>query len=169
MKLKLGFFLLKNPSPLEISNGLAWEERQQQETQFFDSSPWKEQNLDRTRVGIDNLRNLFQQLLDNHIEHELPKVRKEVEKLLWNTERELAQIGPERSSIGQIRMFLAHISMDFFNLTKAAVDGSYGGRESPFFAAGPKTDTRLRARIHEVNEQFASQMRTQAAKRRMKN
>jgi hypothetical protein len=146
---------------------LSWEERQRQETRFFNSSPWKEQDLDKTRVGIDNLRNFLQQLLDNHIEYELPKVRKELESLLRVTESELAHIGPERSSIGQIRMFLTHTSMEFFNLTKAAVDGSYGGRDSVFFAAGTKTDTRLRARLHIVNEQFAAYMRTQAAKRRM--
>lgn len=167
VKLKLGFFLLKNPSPSDINEGLSWEERQRQETRFFNSSPWKEQDLDKTRVGIDNLRNFLQQLLDNHIEYELPKVRKELESLLRVTESELAHIGPERSSIGQIRMFLTHTSMEFFNLTKAAVDGSYGGRDSVFFAAGTKTDTRLRARLHIVNEQFAAYMRTQAAKRRM--
>jgi GTP-binding protein EngB required for normal cell division len=169
VKLKLGFFLLKNPSPSDLNEGLSWEERQRQETRFFNSSPWKEQNLDKTRVGIDNLRNFLQQLLDNHIEYELPKVRKEVESLLRITECELAHIGPERSSVGQIRMFLTHISMEFFNLTKAAVDGSYGGRDSVFFAAGTKTDTRLRAGIHMVNEQFAAYMRTEAAKRRMQN
>jgi GTP-binding protein EngB required for normal cell division len=167
VKLKLGFFLLKNPAPLDISKGLSWEERQQKELQFFNSSPWKEQNLDETRVGIENLRNFLQQLLDNHIEHELPKVRKEVELLLRNTESILAQIGPQRSSVGQIRMFLTHTSMEFFNLTKAALDGNYGGKDSVFFAAGTKTETRLRARIHIANERFAAYMRTQAAKRRM--
>ncbi|KAJ4365360.1 hypothetical protein N0V95_000507 [Ascochyta clinopodiicola] len=169
VKLKLGFFLLKNPSPLDISNGLLWDERQQQETQFFSSSPWKEQNLDKTRVGIDNLRSFLQQLLDNHIEHELPKVRKEVESLLRTTEYELAQIGPERSSVGQIRMFLTQTSMEFFNLTKAAIDGNYGGRDSVFFTGTANVDTRLRARIHLVNEQFAACMRTKAARRRLKN
>ncbi|KAH9866334.1 hypothetical protein J1614_008901 [Plenodomus biglobosus] len=169
VKLKLGFFLLKNPSPLEISKGLTWEERQRQETQFFNSNPWKEQNLDISRVGIENLRNFLQGLLDKHIEHELPKVRKEVEVLLRTTERELAQIGPERSSIGQLRLFLTQISMEFFNLTKAAIDGNYGGQNSMFFASGTKMNTRLRARIHMVNEQFASYMRTKAAKRRLRD
>lgn len=166
VKLKLGFFLLKNPSPLEIREGLRWEERQRQEALFFQSSPWKDQNLDMARVGIDNLRNFLQRLLDDHIERELPKVRKEIESLLKDTERELLQIGPERSSVGQIRMFLTHVGMAFHNLTKAAVDGSYGGRDANFFSATRKADNRLRARIHIANEQFAECMRTQAAKRR---
>jgi GTPase SAR1 family protein len=167
VKLKLGFFLLKNPSPLEISKGLSWEERQQQESSFFRSSPWKEQNLDYTRVGIDNLRNSLQTLLDNHIERELPKVRKEVEALLRDTEHELDQIGPERSTVDQIRLFLTHTSMEFFSLTKAAIDGSYGGRDAVFFSAKKKVNNRLRASIHLVNENFAAYMRMNAAKRRV--
>ncbi|KAH3962145.1 hypothetical protein HBI25_218320 [Parastagonospora nodorum] len=166
VKLKLGFFMLKNPSPLDISNGLTWEQRQLQEALFFNTSPWKEQDIDESRVGIDNLRNFLQELLDNHIELELPKVRKEVEVLLRATESKLAQIGPERSSLGQIRMYLANASMEFFNLTKAAVDGNYGGRDSVFFATEAKTNNRLRARIHIVNDEFAAYMRTKAAKRR---
>jgi hypothetical protein len=59
--------------------------------------------------------------------------------------------------------------MEFFNLTKAAVDGSYGGRDAVFFGARQKGDNRLRARIHLANEQFAAYMRTQAAKRRLVN
>lgn len=110
LKLKLGLFLRKHPSPLEISKGLTWEERQRHEAQFFNASPWKEQNLDKSRVGIDNLRNFLQELLDNHIKLETPKVRRDVESLLRTTESELAQIGPERSSICQIRMYLTHTS-----------------------------------------------------------
>ncbi|KAL5401303.1 hypothetical protein PMIN03_011629 [Paraphaeosphaeria minitans] len=167
VKLKLGFFLLKNPSPLEISNGLSWEERQRQENSLFRSSPWKEQNLDYTRVGIDNLRNSLQKLLDNHIERELPKVRKEVGALLRDTENELAQIGPERSTVDQIRLFLTHVSMEFFSLTKAAIDGSYGGRDAIFFGAKKKVENRLRASIHLANEGFAACMEMNAAKRRV--
>ena len=58
--------------------------------------------------------------------------------------------------------------MEFFNLTKAAIDGNYGGQNSMFFASGTKLDTRLRARIHLVNKQFASYMRTKVAKRRLR-
>ncbi|KAL5120177.1 hypothetical protein ACEQ8H_002003 [Pleosporales sp. CAS-2024a] len=159
VKLKLGFFLLKNLSPLDIGKGLSWEERQR---------PWKEQNLDYTRVGIDKLRNFLQVLLDCHIERELPKVRKEVQTLLRDTERQLSQIGPERSTIDQIRLFLTHISMEFYNLAKAAKDGSYCGRDLTFFGAkNMGKNNRLRASIHLENEEFAAHMRTHAAKRRL--
>jgi hypothetical protein len=48
--------------------------RQQQEAQFFNSSPWVEQHLDRSRIGITRLRTFLQQLLANYIDRELPKV-----------------------------------------------------------------------------------------------
>lgn len=168
IKLKLGFFLLKNPSPIELREGISWAERQQKEAQFFSNSPWTEQNLDKQRIGIEKLRIFLQQLLDSHIERELPKVRTEVKSLLSNKERQLAQIGPERSSIGQIRMFLTHISMEFYNITKAAIDGNYDGRDSVFFATTTKSDARLRAKIHMENERFATYMRVHSAKRQIR-
>lgn len=168
VKLKLGFFILKNPSPCELREGTSRERRQQQEAEFFNSSPWVEQNLDKKRVGIDKLRQYLQQLLDSHIERELPKVRKEVELLLSEVNRQLVQIGPERSSIGQIRMFLTQVSMDFYNLAKAAVDGNYDGRDAVFFNAKQESAVRrLRAKIHMANERFATEMRTNAAKRKL--
>lgn len=164
-KLKLGFFLLKNPSPAELRDGWNWTERAHQEVRFFNSSPWKEQNLDRSRVGVERLRHFLQELLDNHIERELPKVRKEVELLLSRTKQELGRIGPERSSTGQMRLFLAQIGMDIYNVTKAALDGDYGGRDSVFFQSGANSVARLRAKVHEENESFAAYMREKSAKR----
>jgi hypothetical protein len=99
----------------------------------------------------------------------LPKVRKEAEVLLTNTERQLVQIGPERSSVGQTRVFLTQISMDFYILTKAAADGHYDGRDASFFTATPTMDTRLRAKIHMENERFATQMRIHSAKRKIRS
>lgn len=166
-KLRLGFFLLKNPSPVQLQEGINWTERMKQETQFFNSSPWSEQNLDKSRVGIEQLRYYLQELLHSHIEREIPKVRKDAEALLLHTERQLAQIGPERSSVGQIRMFLTHISMDVYNLTKAALDGNYGGRDSAFFLLETDSVARIRAKIHMENESFAACMKEKGAKRRI--
>ena len=44
-KLKLGYFLVKNPTPTELANGIPPEQRQKSEIQYFQSSPWKEQAL----------------------------------------------------------------------------------------------------------------------------
>ncbi|KAH7344294.1 Dynamin family protein [Pyrenochaeta sp. MPI-SDFR-AT-0127] len=168
VKLKLGFFIVKNPTPLELSEGVSRARREQQEMEFFNSSPWVEQNLDKRRVGTEKLRQYLQRLLDSHIERELPKVRQDVGMLLSETERQLDQIGPERSSVPEIRRFLTQVSMNFYNLTKAAVDGNYDGRDATFFSAGMASEVqRLRAKIHMGNERFAGKMRLHAAKRKV--
>lgn len=151
-KLKLGFFLLKNPSPLQLKENISWVERTELERQFFHSSPWKEQNLDLSRVGVEKLRVFLQDLLDSHIERELPKVRREVQALMLRTDNELKGLGAERSSIGQIRMFLAHLSMDFYNVVKAASEDTYDGKDGAFFdTESLKGSTRLRALVHQEN------------------
>jgi len=53
-------------------------QRSANEHQVFHSSPWREQNLDAGRVGIDKLRGALQVLLDQHVEKELPNVRKAI-------------------------------------------------------------------------------------------
>lgn len=65
VKLRLGFFLLKNPSQSEIR--LRFDAQCQRETQFFLMSCWQSQNLDMTRVGIVNLRSFLQDLLDRYM------------------------------------------------------------------------------------------------------
>ncbi|KAI9830934.1 MAG: hypothetical protein M1819_005317 [Sarea resinae] len=162
-KLKLGFFLLKNPSPLQLKEGITWTERANAEVNFFSSAPWKEQHLDRNRIGIERLRVFLQELLDTHIERELPKVRKDVKSLLSQTDYELEQLGAERSSITQMRMFLTHVSMGFYNVTKAALEGTYDGKDGAFFET---STTRLRALVHEENGRFATYMREHAEKRK---
>ena len=76
-RLKLGFFLLNNPSPSDLAAGYCHRDREQHERTYFAASPWKELSLDVDRIGIAPLREFLQRLLDQHIERELPKVRKE--------------------------------------------------------------------------------------------
>ena len=88
-KLKLGFFVLKNPSPMEINEGITLAQRKKAEMQFFQSAQWKDHPLNMSRVGIDALRSFLASLLESHIERELPKVCDEIETLLFfeNLER----------------------------------------------------------------------------------
>jgi hypothetical protein len=92
-RLKLGYFLLKNPTPSQLNAGISLDERKRDEYQFFCSSAWKDQQLDMSRVGIEALRTFVQELLEQHIERELPKVRAEIKKLLLQMESEIADLG----------------------------------------------------------------------------
>lgn len=118
IKLKLGFFLVKNPSPSELKKGLTMRERSSLELRFFSSSPWSEQHLDTSRIGAEKLRVFLQDLLDIHIERELPKVRDEIKKLLNMKEAELKSVGDARPTVDLIRSFLTSLAWGFMNFCK---------------------------------------------------
>lgn len=165
-KLNLGFFLLKNPTPIDLEKGMTIPERRRAELQFFSSGLWRKHGLDPSRVGIDNLREFLQDLLDRHIERELPKVRKDVEQLLNEVNGELIHLGAERTSPSRIRLYLTRISTDFQNLVKSGVEGVYGGRYS-FFEVRGNSHRRLRAAVHMENERYSSHMREDGQKRKI--
>lgn len=167
-RLNLGFFLIKNPSPAELENGSSLADRRRSELVFFETGPWKRQKLNRSRIGIDNLRNFLQELLDSHIERELPTVREDVRRLLNEVNDDLSDLGTERSSPSQIRVYLTRISSDFHNLVKSGVEGAYAGRDEEFFrVSGDDISVRLRAAIHMKNEDFATYMRLNSEKRKV--
>ncbi|EXJ61698.1 dynamin GTPase [Cladophialophora yegresii CBS 114405] len=167
-KLKLGFFLVKNPAPNELTKGITPEQRQKAEIQYFHSPPWKEQSLDPERLGIVALRKYLQQLLDRHIEKELPKVRNDVRKLLDKTESNLATMGEERDSPSKMRMLLTRLAMAFHQLVTSTLNGTYDDIDVTFFAPdNERMSRRLRATVQNLNTEFADAMRERGAKRRI--
>ncbi|EHK49618.1 hypothetical protein TRIATDRAFT_50358 [Trichoderma atroviride IMI 206040] len=166
IKLKLGFFLVKNPSPSELKEGLTMKERSSLELRFFSSSPWAEQNLDTSRIGAEKLRVFLQDLLDTHIERELPKVRDEIKKLLTMREAELRSMGDARPTADLIRSFLTSLSMRFYELLQAALEGHYHSIDAEFFSQ--TEDSRLRANVQKLNTSFSSYMRDSGQKRKVK-
>ncbi|PVH71731.1 putative dynamin GTPase [Cadophora sp. DSE1049] len=164
-KLKLGYFLLKNPSPAQLEAGITLDERKRQELEFFSSPAWKEHRLDPTRLGVTALREYLQELLDGHIERELPKVRSEIKSLLASTEAQLATLGEDRPSTAHMRMFLTRRCMEFHGLVQSALDGNYHERDADFFRK--HHTTRLRAEVHRLNGSFATEMRENGQKRKL--
>lgn len=107
--------------------------------------------------------------MDSHIERELPKVR-ELRELLERNCQDLAALGMERTTTGQIRIYLTQISADFHGLVRAGIDGDYGGRDADFFnVQGKKFTNRLRAVVHLENEKFANHMREYGHTRKVVN
>ena len=167
-KLKLGFFLVKNPTPNDLAKGISPEERHKNEIQYFRSSPWKEQLLDPQRTGILALRKFLQHLLDKHIERELPKVRDDVRMLLLQTEQELAALGEERSDPPRMRTYLTRLAMLFYQLSTSALNGTYEDVGGSFFDNHDSHDARrLRAKVQHLNVCFADEMRFNGAKRKI--
>lgn len=166
-KLKLGFFLLKNPSPEELAKGLSASERNKAELGFFESTAWKDAGLKKSRLGIEALRSFLQKILEEHIEKELPKVRKEIQALLERTQNYLHDLGTERATVGDKRHFLTSMSMDFTGITQPAVDGIYNNVKSDFFAyeENELSVNRLRCQIQHLNTLFGDYMREKSYKR----
>ncbi|KAI1919976.1 hypothetical protein LOZ65_004255 [Ophidiomyces ophidiicola] len=108
-------------------------------------------------------------LLEDHIERELPKVCNEINTLLERTQAELHDLGEERLTIGDQRIFLSQLSMDLQGIMQAALDGSYQTPSSDFFGYGAEgaSHRRLRARFHELNGLFAAYMRQRSQKRKI--
>lgn len=162
-KLKLGFFMVKNPSPKEIQNGISMLDREHKELTYFSSPPWKEAGLDRTRVGVGSLRGFLQDLLSRHTEREMPKVREEVRNLIKSTEKSISGLGEERPTASHMRMFLSRLAMRYHNLTNAALIGDYDSLEFDFFNTSSLESQRLRAFVHSVNTRFSDKMRLEGA------
>lgn len=160
-RLKLGFFLLKNPSPSELAAGYSYSDREKFERDYFASSPWKEQSLDFSRIGVTPLRAFLQRLLDQHIERELPKVRDEISLLITKTAEDLAALGESRPTPGHMRVFLSRIAMQFHRLVTAALHGDHHGVDASFFETTDETadHVRLRALVHNLYTDFADDMR----------
>ena len=162
-KLKLGFFMVKNPSPSEVEEKIDMAERESKELAYFSSPPWKDAGLNQTRIGVGSLRAFLQELLSQHTERELPKVQTEVRTLIKSTEKALACLGEERPTTSHMRMFLSRLAMRYHNLTNAALVGDYGSSEFEFFNVSFSESRRLRAFVHSVNTDFSKKMRLQGS------
>lgn len=112
-------------------------------------------------MGIDNLKTFIQDLLDRHIERELPKVRDDIKSVIRTTEEEIIGLPPERSTTGQIRQYLSDIAMQYHSVAMAALNGEYHTGYASFFDTDDTTigSTRLRALIHIMNTDFSQIMR----------
>jgi GTPase SAR1 family protein len=162
-KLKLGFFMVKYPSPKGIQNGIRMLEREHKELTYFSSPPWKDPGLDRTRIGVGSLRRFLQDLLSRHTEREMPKVREEVRNLIKSTEKNILGLGEERPTASHMRMFLSRLAMRYHNLTNAALIGDYDSSEFEFFNTSFLESQRLRSFVHSVNTRFSDRMRLEGA------
>jgi len=165
-KLNLGFFLVKNPSPDELENGISSRQRHRAEMEFFSGQRWKGQGIDSTRVGMNNLRLFLENMLDSHIERELPKVQQEVQRLIQRTNDEIIGLGIARSNAAQARVFLTQMSIEFHGIVKNGLEGNYDSSDGEFFSSGLE-GSRLRAAIHRENEHFANYMRHHGRRRRV--
>jgi len=162
IKLKLGFFLLKNPSPEELKENPTMAMRSRSEISFFSREAWA--GIDSDRTGALKLRVYLQELLDAHLERELPKVQKEMKKKLGEIEDSLRLLGEARPTTDHVRRFLTDLSMRHYQLTQAALEGNYLSVDDEFFRG---SRCRLRATVQQANGAFSANMRICGQRRKI--
>lgn len=114
------------------------------------------------------MRCFLEEIWDRLIERELPKVREDKRRLLREKNEELDELGTERKSPNQIRMFLTKIGTNHYNFIQAGVDGSYGGGDASFFEIRDgQSSVRLRVTIHMENGKISDYIRQYGGKRKI--
>lgn len=158
---KLGWHVVKNRMYSERSVSL--HERNVLEDTFFRTTNWKV--LPKDSVGIESLRRRLSILLFEHVKKELPSLRDELESKLVDAQGGLAQLGTRRMSGAECKAYLAQLSLDYYEICKAAVDGHYEGSyfhndiDSEFSLTSSSTLCRTRAVIQSLNSKFAENIR----------
>ncbi|RWA06466.1 hypothetical protein EKO27_g8647 [Xylaria grammica] len=163
---KLGWHVLRNRKFEESANSLV--ERNQTEAMFFRTSNFK--SLPKECVGVDALRTRLSVLLFEHVKQELPQLRQDLEEALYEAHKERDLLGAPRSSSEECRSYLAQLSLDYYELCKAAVHGFYEesffhfNSDEEFSSKSNITIVRLRAVIQQLNTDFAKAFRLRGHK-----
>lgn len=121
-QLRLGWHLLRNPGQADLKSTL--RSRNDLEMDFFTKvHPWS--MLDEGKVGIVSLRSRLQEVLEDHIRREFPKVKAEISKKLKTAEASLQSLGPKRQSQTEHSQYVMGIALDFQKVASLAVNSDY--------------------------------------------
>lgn len=163
---KLGWHVLKNRSFEQGSS--SFMERNASEATFFRTSNFKK--IPKDCLGIDTLRDRLSQLLFEHVKQELPKLREDLDTALAKSRNQLEIMGNPRATAQDCRSYLMQLSMDYYEICKAAVDGHYEGdyfnlnTDQVFSRTSPMSIRRLRAVVQDMNTEFSNSLRTRGHK-----
>lgn len=163
---QLGWHVLKNRSYNQRDFQL--KERNEAEETFFRTSNWKD--LAPESRGIESLRLRLALLLFQHVKKELPKLREDLEDLLSYNQEQLTLLGSRRSTVADCKSYLAQLSLDYYEISKAAVNGHYEANyfhnniDYAFSLNSPSTVRRTRAVVQMLNSKFSDNLRKQGHK-----
>ncbi|KAI9725706.1 MAG: hypothetical protein M1834_009752 [Cirrosporium novae-zelandiae] len=164
--LKLGWHVLKNRSFEETSSSLM--ERNISEVSYIRNSIFS--SLPEDCWGIDSLRLRLSSLLFEHVKQELPNLQEDLEKALNDAKKQLDVMGDRRTTPADCRIYLTQLSLDYYEICKAAVGGHYEGdyfhrgTGQPFSLTLPSTIRRVRAVVQFMNTKFSDNIRTNGHK-----
>ena len=157
---KLGWHVLKNRAFEE--DGFSLTERNDSEARWFRKSNFQELGPDC--LGVAALRSRLSTLLFEHVKRELPQLQKDLQKALKDAEKQLEAMGDSRSNPTECRTYLANLSLNFYELCKAGMGGSYEGSffefdgTESFSPRSPQATRRIRAMVQLLNNTFNHEM-----------
>lgn len=163
---QLGWHVLKNRSYDQRDFQL--QERNLAEDAFFRTSNFKV--LAPESRGIDALRRRLALLLFQHVKKELPKLKEDLEIALFVARDQLALLGNRRSTVSDCKSYLAQLSLDYYEILKAAVNGHYEGSyfhndiDYTFSLESPSSVRRTRAVVQMLNNKFSDTLRKKGHK-----
>ncbi|MCJ1250813.1 hypothetical protein MMC30_008041 [Trapelia coarctata] len=163
---KLGWHVLKNRKFEEQS--FTFLERNAAETAWFRKSKFS--SLPKGTTGIDALRDRLSKLLFDHVKKELPKLREDVDEALHDAKSQLATMGKRRVTPEECRQYMIQLSLDCYDVCKAAVNGHYEGdyfqceSDEPFSLSSNSIRRRLRACVQFMNSEFSNALRMKGHK-----
>lgn len=158
----LGWHVLKNRSFEEGAS--SYLGRNASEEAYFHQSNFK--TLAKDCVGIDSLRTKLSQLLFDHVKQELPKLREDLDQALRESKCQVGMMGDPRTTPQECRSYLTDLSLEYYDICKAAVDGRYEGdyfnhvTQKLFLHTSSVSIRRLRAVLQYMNEEFVKKFRT---------
>ena len=163
---RLGCHVLKNRSFEEGES--SFQDRNLSEATYFRNSNFRA--LPQRDVGIDALRDRLSHLLSAHVKQELPKLREDLEVAMTDSKSQLKTMGDPRATPQECRAYLVQLSLQYYDVCKAAVDGHYEGEyfnrdnERAFDLDSPATIRRLRAVVQYMNASFSEKFRARGHK-----
>ena len=149
-KLKLGYHAVKGRGQKDLNEKVSIKKGLVKEKEFFnDHSVWK--NVDKSLVGIENLKVRLTVLLEEIIRDALPKVQTEIADRLGKTHDKLAELGVAMESPQARRSTFTETTNQFMQLVEKCLCGDYS---SDFFDLDGEKDNRARAKISASEQDF---------------
>ena len=147
-QLKHGWYCVRNRSTDEVASGVSITQRHKNERSFFATPPWDK--LDKRRVGVDALRQSLGLLLNQHISHEFPLIRKEIEAQFLQSRKSMEQLGTPRQTAHEQVQYLIKLTTAYQELVRKNLNGQY--------ETSGHDPSKLRMHVQNAGDRFSERM-----------
>lgn len=86
-RLHHGYFIVKNPTKVELEENISFKQARKNEAAFFNDEPWTEVKKDR--MGINKLKSFISSLLIKKLEECVPTLYRKIEVMLSDIDDKL--------------------------------------------------------------------------------